>query len=107
MMIRFRLEANNFDFFAACDGEEGLKKASEEKPDLILLDLIMPKVDGYEFCRRFRQSPENKNIPVIILTASIGNEVKEQCLSCGANDYIIKPFESPALLRKIKHWLKM
>jgi len=106
MMVRFRLEANNFDFVAAYDGEEGLKKAQEEKPNLILLDLVMPKVDGYEVCRRLRRSPANKNTPVIILTASIGNEVREKCLSCGANDYLIKPFESADLVAKIKALLE-
>lgn len=104
MMIKFRLEANNFDFISACDGEEGLKKASEEKPDLILLDLILPTIDGYEVCRRLKQSPD-KNIPIIILTAStahIGAELMKKCLSCGADDYIIKPFEPAELLAKIK-----
>ncbi|MDO9543031.1 MAG: response regulator [Kiritimatiellia bacterium] len=106
MMIKFRLEANNFDFLAACDGEEGLKKARAEKPDLILLDLIMPKINGYEVCRRLRQNPETKNIPVIILTASVGNDVNEKSLACGANDCLIKPFESAELVAKIKTWLK-
>ena len=108
MMIKFRLEANNFDFISAGDGEEGLKKAREEKPDLILLDLIMPIINGYEVCRRLKQGPE-KNIPIIILTAStasIGNELMEKCLTCGANDYIIKPFESADLVAKIKALLE-
>jgi len=103
-MMKFRLEANNFDFISAGDGEEGLKKAYEEKPDLILLDLIMPKIDGYEVCRRLKQSPE-KNIPIIILTAStasIGQELMKKCLNCGADDYLIKPFESADLVAKIK-----
>lgn len=106
MMIKFRLEANNFDFLAAYDGEEGLKKALVEKPDLILLDLIMPKINGYEVCRRLRQNPEIKNIPVIILTASVGNDVSKKCLACGANDCLIKPFESADLVAKVKAWLK-
>ena len=106
MMIKFRLEANNFDFVAACDGEEGLKKAHEEKPDLILLDLVMPKIDGYEVCRRLRRNPETENTPIILFTASAGKSIIEKCPACGANDYIIKPFEAADLLAKIKLWLK-
>lgn len=108
MMIKFRMEANNFDFISAGDGEEGLKKAREEKPDLILLDLILPTIDGYEVCLRLKQSPEHKNIPVIILTAStasIGKELMKKCMSCGASDYLIKPFESADLVAKVKKWL--
>ena len=65
MMVKFRLEANNYDFISACDGEEGLKKACEEKPDLILLDLFMPIIDGYEVCQRLKKNPKTKNIPII------------------------------------------
>jgi len=102
MMIKFRMEANNFDFISACNGEEGLKKAYEEKPDLILLDLFMPVIDGYEVCRRLRQNPKTKNIPVIFFTASAGKDIKEKYVDYGADDYIIKPFESEELVAKIK-----
>lgn len=106
MMVKFRLEANNFDFISACNGEEGLKKAYEEKPDLILLDLFMPIIDGYEVCRRLRQNPQTKNIPVIFFTASAGKDIKEKYPDYGADDYIIKPFESEELVAKIKALLK-
>jgi len=101
MMVKFRLEANNFDFIAAGDGEEGLKKAYEEKPDLILLDLFMPKIDGYEVCRRLKRNPKTKDIPIIFFTASAGQDIKEKYTDYGANDYIVKPFESAELLAKI------
>jgi len=106
MMVKFRLEANNFDFISAGDGEEGLKKAYEEKPDLILLDLFMPKIDGYEACRLLRRNPKTKNIPIILFTASAGQDIKEKYTDYGANDYIIKPFDSADLVAKIKTWLK-
>ena len=105
MMVKFRLEANNFDFVSAGDGEEGLQKAYEEKPDLILLDLVMPKMGGYEVCRRLKKNPETKNIPIILFTASAGNDIIEKCPACGADDYIIKPFDSADLVAKIKTWL--
>ena len=101
MMIKFRLEANNFDFISACNGEEGLKKTYEEKPDLILLDLFMPKIDGYEVCRRLRRNKETKKILIVFFTASAGPDIKEKFHDYGADDYISKPFESEELVAKI------
>jgi len=106
MMVKFRLEANNFDFISACNGEEGLKKSYEEKPDLILLDLFMPIIDGYEVCRRLRRNPKTKNIPIILFTASAGPDIREKYSDYGANDYIIKPFESAELVAKINALLE-
>jgi len=105
-MVKFRLEANNFDFVAACDGEEGLKKVHEEKPDLILLDVVMPKINGYEVCRRLKRSPKTQNIPVLLFTASAGPNIDKKARACGADDYITKPFEAADLVAKIKAWLK-
>ncbi|MDD5484009.1 MAG: response regulator [Kiritimatiellae bacterium] len=106
MMVKFRLEANDFDFISAPDGERGLQKAFNEKPDLILLDIVMPKMNGYEVCRRLRRNPATRDIPVILFTASAGNDIIQKCPACGADDYIIKPFESADLVAKIKAWLK-
>lgn len=106
MMVKFRLEANNFDVVAACDGEEGLKKAYEEKPDLILLDVVMPKINGYEVCRRLKRSPETQNIPVLLFTASAGPNIKGKARACGADNYITKPFDAADLVGKIKALLK-
>ena len=104
-MLKIRLEASGFEFISAMDGEEGLWKAQREKPDLILLDIVIPKLDGYEVCKRLKQSPDTKNIPIIILSASGLKDVEESCLTIGADDFVRKPYNSEGLVSKIKLFL--
>ena len=105
-LIDLRLKASNFDVIAAYDGEEGLKKAKDEKPDLILLDIIMPKIDGLVVCRRLKDDPETSKIPVIIITASGGKNLQQRSRDAGADDLVIKPFEAEDLLLKISNFVK-
>ena len=104
-LVQIRLEMSGFEFIFALNGEEGLKKAKEEKPDLILLDIIMPKMDGYQVCAFLKDDPQTKNIPVIMFSAA-GKEVEKKCRSCGADDFITKPYESKELIDRIKALLK-
>lgn len=104
-LMRKRLETNNYQMIAAYDGEEGLKKVEQEKPDLILLDVVLPKIDGLELCRRLKTDPETKSIPIIIVTGSGGKDLPERCLAANADDLIIKPFEAKELLEKIKKFI--
>lgn len=99
-MIKTRLEANDYKVAVAFDGEEGLKKAQEEIPDAILLDIMMPKKDGYTFLLDLKKDEATKSIPVIALTAK--PKMEDMFKFEGAKDYIIKPFESTELLSKIK-----
>jgi len=104
-LLRVTLEREDCEIIYASDGEETLKKARVEKPDLVLLDIMIPKVDGFEVCRQLRKDPQAKEISIIMLTAK-GQEVdKERGREVGANDYIIKPFSPSALLVKIKEIL--
>ena len=102
MMFKMRLEANDFEVITARDGEEGLKKLYDERPDLVLLDIIMPRMDGYEVCRRIKGNPETKDIPILIISASGVEDAEAKCLAAGAYDYIRKPCESNELVAKIK-----
>jgi DNA-binding response OmpR family regulator len=104
--IKFRLEANNYAIITAYDGQEGLKKAREEKPDLILLDLMLPKIDGYKVCRMLKFDQKYKRIPVIMLTARAQDSDKMMGHEVGADAYITKPFEPQMLLAKIEELLK-
>ncbi len=106
MIIRFRLEKSGYSVMMAEDGEEGLKKAAMEKPDLILLDIIMPGIDGLEVCRRLRKNPKTASIPVITTTAAGIDDLEQQCLSAGADDCVRKPYEAEDLLAKVKKFLK-
>ena len=103
--IRRRLELNNYEVVEALDGVEGLAKALSEKPDLIISDIMMPKMDGYTFIRKLRQDPSVAGTPVIILTAK--PRMKDLFVFEGVKecDYIVKPFRSEELLKKIEQLL--
>ena len=101
-MIKIRLEANDFEISTAFDGKEGLEKAREQEPDLIILDLMLPKLDGYKVCGLLKSDSRYNKIPIIIFTALAQNSNKEMGLELGADAYITKPFKSEVLLEKIK-----
>jgi DNA-binding response OmpR family regulator len=84
----FTLE--KFELLTAADGEEGLKKVFAEKPSLILLDIMMPKMDGFQVLLRLKSSPDTKGIPVVILTNLAGVKDAESCLYIGAKEYLVK-----------------
>jgi len=95
MIVRARLENAGYEVISAGDGREGLDKARAEKPDLILLDLMLPVISGEEVCRILKADPEYKKIPIIIFTAR-----SRQTDSCG-DDIVTKPFDPKQLLDKI------
>ncbi|NOX97359.1 MAG: EAL domain-containing protein [Nitrospirae bacterium] len=101
-MLKFRLSREKFQVITATHGIEALEKAAKEGPSLILLDLVMPGLDGYEVCRRLKANEETKAIPVIMLTVKAGVESKIAALDLGADDYMIKPFEIKELVARIK-----
>ena len=105
-MIKIRLESNNFGVIAAYDGQEGLEKARKEKPDLIILDLMLPKIDGYKVCRMLKFDNEYKNIPIILVTSRSQESDKKMGEEVGADAYITKPFEPQVLLKSIKKLLE-
>ena len=104
-MISLRLEKNGYEVISSMDGEEGLRSAALEKPDLILVDVIMPGIDGFEVCRRLRRDLETKHIPIISTTAAGMDDVEQQCIAAGADDCVRKPYDSADLLSKIRHLL--
>ncbi len=104
--VILRLEASGYEVIAAYDGQEGFDKARKDKPDLIILDLMLPKLDGYKVCRMLKFDEKYKNIPVILFTARGQESDQKMGRDVGANAYIIKPFEGKALLNKIKELLK-
>jgi DNA-binding response OmpR family regulator len=101
--VRANLEARDYAVLLAGDGEEALKIIESELPDLILLDIMMPKLDGFEVCKQIR---EWSKIPVIMLTARESENDKVKCLDCGADDYLTKPFSLRELLSRIKAVLR-
>ncbi len=103
--LSMRLQANNYDVITAVDGMEGLNKAKKEKPDLIVLDILMPKLDGYQVCRMLKFDKNLNKIPIIMLTALDKQEDKEWGKKVNADAYMTKHFEAQELLDKIKFLL--
>jgi CheY-like chemotaxis protein len=101
-LVRVTLEGSSFEILEAADGEEALQVARTEHPKLILLDVMMPRLDGLEVCRRLRDDPFTKDIVVVLLTAMAQDGDRERGLAAGADDYFTKPFSPLALLRKVE-----
>lgn len=105
-LIKARLEANNYEVITAGDGEECLQKLSSEKPDLLILDVLMPKADGYNVLIGMNEikalTGEMPIVPVIVLTALSDPRVKNMIEKEEIKDYVVKPFESEELLSKIR-----
>lgn len=102
LLLKKRLEATQYEVLTAWDGEEGLEKAVAEQPNLILLDVMMPKKNGYEVCRELKASVKTQAIPIIIITAKIEEEGKILEKAPGASAYLTKPFEMKHLMEKIR-----
>ncbi|HEX8003562.1 MAG TPA: response regulator [Mycobacteriales bacterium] len=104
--IEINLRLEGFDVRVAHDGEQAEQSIDAETPDLVLLDVMMPKVDGVELCRRLRANPATANLPVIMLTAKSLSADKVVGLTAGADDYIIKPFDTLELVARVRSTLR-
>jgi two-component system alkaline phosphatase synthesis response regulator PhoP len=105
MTLDFLLRKNKFEVLLATNGEEALQIAHDNIPDLIILDIMMPKVDGYQVCTAIRKSPAHLNTKIMFLSAKGKNEDIEKGLAIGANAYFQKPFSTRDLLKKIQELL--
>ena len=103
--LSVRLRASGYNVLLATDGLEALKKARSENPDLILLDLMLPKMDGYKVARLLKFDGRYSHIPILILSARCQDMDKELGKSAGADDYMVKPFDSADLISRIKRLL--
>ncbi|MFN3476448.1 MAG: response regulator [Candidatus Methylomirabilales bacterium] len=105
-LVRYHLEREGFRVVAAADGSGALRAMAEEKPDLVILDLMLPGVDGLEVCRRLRRDPSTVRLPILMLTAK-GEEVdKVVGLELGADDYVTKPFSPREVVARVKALLR-
>jgi two-component system alkaline phosphatase synthesis response regulator PhoP len=101
-VIKFKLEQEGYTVYSANDGVSGLEKIKQEKPDLVLLDVMMPGLSGYEVCQKIKSDNSLAQTPVVILTAKGQERDREQGLSVGASDYITKPFSPNRLLELVR-----
>jgi two-component system phosphate regulon response regulator PhoB len=105
-LLRYNLEREGFRLADARDGEEALVLAKEERPDLVLLDWMLPLMSGLEVCRQLRRAPETRDVPIIILTARGEEADKVRGLDSGADDYITKPFSPAELVARMRAVLR-
>ena len=106
MSLEFLMEQAGFEVRVAADGEAALKAMEDKLPDLVLLDVMMPKRDGYDLCQMIRAKPEWKEVRIIMLTAK-GREVeREKGMALGADDYVTKPFSTRELVERVKTFLE-
>ncbi len=105
-MLSRRLMRKGYDVALALDGEQGVAMAKEEIPDLILMDLSLPVVDGWEATRQIKAMPETQSVPIIALTAHAMAGDQQKATECGCDDYDTKPIDFPRLLGKIEALLK-
>ena len=101
-MVGKRLEIEGFDVLVAVDGQEALTKAQAEHPDLIILDLMLPKLNGYEICTMLKQDTRYQRIPIVLFTAKAQEKDEKLGMECGADAYVKKPFRAQELLEKIR-----
>lgn len=100
------LLTQGYDVVTATNGADGIRKVAEEKPDLVILDVVMPDMDGFEVCRLLREDASNNLMPIIMLTAQDNEDDKLTGLELGADDYIIKPFNPRELISRVNNTLK-
>ncbi len=104
-MISDILRAENYNVIVAGSGEEGLLKVAQEKPDLVILDIVLPGIDGFEVCKILRENDSNNLMPIIMITSQGNEEDKLRGLELGADDYIVKPFNPRELISRVRNTL--
>src|SRR3989442_6982377 len=105
-LLRARLEPEGFQVIAAYDGQAGLRAVTEARPDLLILDLTLPGLDGFEICRRIRRQPESARLPILVLSGRTEEVDKVVLLELGADDYVTKPFSPKELVARVKTLLR-
>ena len=100
--VEFFFSSSDYQVFMAKNGKEALEQVETKKPDLVLLDMMMPEMDGLEACRRLKGNPKTNHLPIIMLTAQGKKQDVVNALKAGANDYVIKPFNLQDLFERIE-----
>lgn len=104
-LVRFILEKNGYETFLAVNGRDGVNAATKQKPDLIIMDLSMPEMDGWTAARLIKQNSKTSYIPLIALTAHVLPGDRERAVEAGCNDYITKPMDLLDLVEAVDHWM--
>ena len=105
LLVRKILTPAGFDVIDAADGLEGIRKAISDHPDLVLVDIAIPGLDGYEVTLRLRAEPHLRHVPIVAITAKAMKGDRQKCIDAGASDYIAKPVDTDQLLSLMRVWL--
>jgi DNA-binding response OmpR family regulator len=105
-MLQTFLQLNGFETYGAFNGEDGLVLVKVEEPQIVILDLMLPDIEGYEVCKRIRDYPQTASLPVLVLSARAEAAAKEQALAAGADAFMVKPVQFPALLSELNRLLQ-
>ncbi len=100
-LLRINFEIEGFEVFSASDGQEGLERARADRPDVVLSDIMMPRLDGLQFLARLRDDPATAGVPVVLLSAKAQNAEVQRGLALGADDYVTKPFDPLELIDRV------
>ncbi len=103
--LQYTLEVDGYQVLMASNGLQGLRKARTEVPDLVILDVMLPGMDGFDICHRLRGQPETAHLPILMFSAKAQEIDRDTGLNLGANDYIIKPADSSKILRQVRRLL--
>lgn len=106
-LLEAKLTSEYYEVLTAMNGEEALKKVAEESPDIVLLDVMMPGMDGFEVCTRIKSSPESAHIPVVMVTALTDVQDKVRGLESGADDFLSKPINDMALMARVRSLVRL
>lgn len=105
-VLTVRLEKAGYEVIPVMDGKEALDSIRKERPDLVILDLMLPTLDGYKVCRLLKFDERYKHIPIFVLSARVEEDAKKRSMEAGADEYISKPLKTDELLDKIKKYLE-
>lgn len=104
-LVGYTLKKQGYEVVTASNGLEGLKKAREEGPDLVILDLMLPGVDGFEICHRLRTEPQTARLPILVLSGKTGEADRDTALKVGANAYLVKPASPSEVIKQVESLL--
>jgi len=103
--LDYVFQRNGFEVVTAANGKDAIRIAKETNPDVLLVDVMMPGIDGLEVCRQLRQDADMHDVPILLYSAAVGEEIRQKALEAGANEFLGKTINHEELVTKVRNWL--
>ncbi len=103
--LDYIFQRNDFEVVTAANGKDAIRLAKETHPDVMLVDVMMPGIDGLEVCRQLRQNPDMGDVPILLYSAAVGEEIRQKAIDAGANEFLGKTMNHEELVTKVRDWL--